>query len=109
MGVRPPSNGADESPDVIEFGIAALDAQVSNADVSFPASKSDLRTALGGSKIAYNASGNAIAVNDLLEQLQQEHFESEQELLNAAHPVFERKRERASTNVLAQLRQLVPF
>lgn len=36
MGVRPPQNDSS-TPDVIEFGIAALDARIQESNVEFPA------------------------------------------------------------------------
>ena len=42
MGVRPPTNDTDDEPDVIDFGIAALDARLEDRDVSFPTTAGDL-------------------------------------------------------------------
>ncbi|MDG5775392.1 hypothetical protein VB773_10950 [Haloarculaceae archaeon H-GB2-1] len=109
MGVRPPSNDIDDGPDVVEFGIAALDAQLSEAEVSYPTTKRDLRDRLGHAEIPYDASGSAISFGDILDEVGQTEFETEQELLNAVHPVFERKREASSRSLLGQIRRLVPF
>ncbi|AQL41256.1 hypothetical protein BV210_00365 [Halorientalis sp. IM1011] len=108
MGVRPPQQDGDE-PDAIEFGIAALDARLSEAAVAFPADRDTLVEALGNRKIPYNATGNEIAIAEAIDRSGKEYFESEQELLNALHPVFEELRESASSSVLMQLKALVPF
>ncbi|MFB6083054.1 MAG: hypothetical protein ABEJ94_02275 [Halorientalis sp.] len=108
MGVRPPQQDDDE-PDAIEFGIAALDARLSDAGVAFPADKERIVAALGDREIPYNAAGNEITVAEAIDRSGKEYFESEQELLNALHPVFEDMRESASSSVLMQLKALVPF
>jgi hypothetical protein len=108
MGVRPPQQDDDE-PDAIEFGIAALDARLSDADVSFPADSDAVVGALGDSEISYNATGNTISIRKAIDRSGKEYFESEQELLNALHPVFEDLRESASNSILMQLKALVPF
>jgi hypothetical protein len=109
MGVRPPSDDSDDSPDVIEFGIAALDARLSDADVSFPATETELRASIGDERVPYDASGHELRLADAFDDVDRSEFETEQELLNAMHPVFEHERERASRSFVAQLRRLVPF
>jgi len=109
MGVRPPADDVDEEPDVVEFGIAALDARLESADVSFPATASELDDRFGHTDIPYDAAGNTMAFSDALSTTDREEFESEQDLLNAMHPVFENKRQAASTSLMARLRALVPF
>jgi hypothetical protein len=108
MGVRPPQQDGDE-PDAIEFGIAALDARVSEAAISFPASEDEIVAALGRTDIPYNATGNTIDIRDAIDRSGKSYFETEQEFLNALHPVFEELRESASNSILMQLRALVPF
>ena len=108
MGVRPPQQDDDE-PDAIEFGIAALDARLSEAEITFPAEAQTIESALSNSEIPYNATGNTISIAEAIGRCGKDHFESEQELLNALHPVFEERRETASTSILMQLRALVPF
>jgi hypothetical protein len=109
MGVRPPSDDIDDGPDVVEFGIAALDARLSDANISFPATVEELDAEYGHTDIPYDAGGNTMTFGAALEEADQREFESEQDLLNALHPVFERRREAASTSIIAQLRALVPF
>ncbi|MFB6164269.1 MAG: hypothetical protein ABEJ31_03835 [Haloarculaceae archaeon] len=108
MGVRPPQRDDDE-PDAIEFGIAALDARVSNADLTFPADAEAVADALAGAEIPYNAAGSTVSIAEAIERSGRQRFESKQELLNALHPVFEELRESASSSLLVQLRSLVPF
>lgn len=109
MGVRPPSNDIEEEPDVVEFGIAALDARMEDADVSFPVTADDLAAQYGATEIPFDAAGNSVTLADALADADRDRFESRQDLLNGLHPVFERKREATSTSLLAQLRSLVPF
>jgi len=109
MGVRPPSNDVDDEPDVVEFGIAALDARLADAEVTFPATTEELRARLGDETVAYDAAGNEMAVTEALAETDRQSFDSEDDLLNALHPVFERKRQAASTSLVKQLRGLVPF
>lgn len=108
MGVRPPADDADE-PEVIEFGIAALDADLEEADVDFPTDTAGIREEIGDVSVPYDASGNTVRVGELLDEVGQQTFDHEQELLNALHPVFERKRESGGNSLLSQLRSLVPF
>jgi len=108
MGVRPPQQDDDE-PDAIEFGIAALDARLSETDLSFPADAKSIKGALGNTEIPYNATGNTVAIENAIERSGKDDFETEQELLNALHPVFEEMRESASSSLLMQLKALVPF
>lgn len=109
MGVRPPSDGTDDEPDVVEFGIAALDARLEGRDVSFPASATDLEAAHGDIRVSVDPAGHEITLREALAECESARFDSRQELLNALHPVFERKREKYSGGVLGTLRSLVPF
>jgi len=109
MGVQPPSNDVDEEPEVIEFGIAALDARLEELDVSFPADADRLRREYGSLSVPVDAAGTEITLADALEATSREEFTSEQDLLNALHPVFEERRERSSRSIIARLRTLVPF
>lgn len=108
MGVRPPANDDDE-PEVIEFGIAALDARLSDVDIDYPADARNLSKQIGHVEVPYDAAGHTMTVAEALEETDYRHFEHEQELLNALHPVFERRREARGNSILGQLRSLVPF
>lgn len=109
MGVRPPSNDVDAEPDVIEFGIAALDARLEERDVSYPISAEEFEEQYGHLDVPYDASGHSTTVSEALVDVSVQRFDSQQELLNTLHPVFERKRQATSRSLLAQLRSLVPF
>jgi len=99
----------DEEPDVIEFGIAALDARLESAAVTFPTTAAELDERFGHTDVPYDAAGNTIAFSDALSAANQERFDSERDLLNALHPVFEEKRQAASASIVSRLRALVPF
>jgi len=109
MGVRPPSDDVDDEPDVVEFGIAALDAQMDEAEVSFPATAQELDERHGQTEVPFDAAGNTMTVSEALREADRETFESQQDLLNGLHPVFEQKRQAAANSLLAQIRALVPF
>jgi hypothetical protein len=109
MGVRPPSNGDDEEPDSIEFGIAAVDAHLRDSDLSFPATKDDISAAIGHERIPYDVHGNDVPLGEILAEVPTEQFDSRQELLNALHQPFEEYRRDHSNGVVAQVRALLPF
>lgn len=110
MGVQPPTDGLDEGPEVVEFGIAALEAQLNERDsLSFPATVERIREEYGEMTVPIDAYGTETRLADALEELDVEQVETQRELLNELHPVFERRREQSSRSVLAQLRALVPF
>lgn len=108
MGVRPPQGDSSE-PDTIEFGIAALDARLDEADVEYPATADDLVRALDDAEIPYDASGNAVPLDEALESVPKNRFDSESELLDVLHPVFEEYRLSSGGGFLRQLRALLPF
>ncbi|WP_254274278.1 hypothetical protein [Haloarcula marina] len=108
MGVRPPANDSDE-PDVIEFGIAALDARLADVDVEYPTDAEAVSERLGHVEIPYDATGHTVTLDEALGEATVKRYDDEQELLNALHPVFERKRQAAANSILSQLRSLVPF
>jgi len=109
MGVRPPSNDVDDEPDVIEFGIAALDARLEDANVTYPVSAAELDDEYGQVEVPFDATGHTTTLHEALSDVDREEFETQQDLLNALHPVFERKRQATSNSILSQLRGLVPF
>jgi len=109
MGVRPPSDDVEDDPDVVEFGIAALGARLEDSDLAFPATKSELEERFGQTDVPFDAAGNSIGFSEALARIDRERFETEQDLLNALHPVFEKQRRSASNSLLSQLRALVPF
>jgi hypothetical protein len=109
MGVQPPSDDLDEGPDVIEFGIAALDARIGELPITFPVEKETLVSEYGDISVPVDAAGTELRLDDALEEVPKHSFDTEQELLNTLHPVFEKQREKASRSIIAQLRSLVPF
>jgi hypothetical protein len=106
--VRPPASNSGE-PDAIEFGIAELDARLEDIDISFPITVEELVTEYGYITINVDASGNQIRLEEALGECDREKFSSEQDLLNALHPVFETRRERLSNSLFGRLRALFPF
>ncbi|MCQ4333197.1 hypothetical protein KM295_06825 [Natronomonas sp. F2-12] len=109
MGVRPPQQGDDDAPETVAFGIAALDDYLERADATFPATDEELIEALGDPSVPYDAMGNELRLSEALDELSRVRFETRQEFLNAIHPVFEARRERAKNSFLGQLRSLLPF
>lgn len=109
MGVRPPQNDGDDEPDTITFGIAALDAHLERAEVEYPLDADRLVTELGNPDIPYDAAGSTVELAEALEKVHVQQFDSEQELLNTLHPVFETYREKAANSLLGQFRSLLPF
>lgn len=109
MGVQPPSDGIDDGPDVVEFGIAALAAKIEARDVAFPIERDELLDQHGDLSVPVDAAGHDVTLRETVAQIDRERFDSQQELLDVLHPVFEAEREAVSRSILAQLRSLVPF
>ena len=109
MGVRPPPSNSDEGPDVIEFGIAEVAAELDGGNLSFPATGDEVVQALSNPRIKYDADGHTVPLSEAVSDVEREEFDDKQEFLNALHPVFEDLRESASNSILMQLRALVPF
>ena len=108
MAMRPPSNGGDE-PESIEFGIAALDARLDQMDVSFPVTRDELDRSHGDMAIPVDPKGRKVPFSEILEDCEVESFDSEQELLDVLHPIFEEKRATAAGGILGRIRSLIPF
>lgn len=109
MGVRPPQQSDDDAPETIAFGIAALDEHLSRADTVFPMTEEEVLDALGDPTVPYDAKGNTIRLSEALGEVGQSSFETKQEFMNALHPVFEARRERANNSLVGRLRSLLPF
>jgi hypothetical protein len=109
MGVRPPDSGSSESPDVIEFGIAAVDERLDLDALSYPVDVAELREEFGGVEVPYTASGQTTDMTTVLKRVDAREFDSKRALLNELHPVFEEMRASASSSIIGQLRALVPF
>ena len=108
MGVQPPADDTEE-PTAIEFGIAALDAKLGEETIDYPATAREVREQAGHIEVPYDSAGHTMTVGEALETATATQFDSEQELFNALHPTFERKREATANSLLTQLRALVPF
>ena len=109
MGVRPPQQDGDDEVETIAFGIAALDEHLERGDVTFPTTEEALLDRLGDPEVPYDAKGNEVSLSAALEETHPTEFETRQDLLNALHPVFEARRERANNSIVGQLRSLLPF
>lgn len=105
MAAPPPDDDLDE-PDAVEFGIAALDAHLDDADLSFPATAEEVTAALDDPEVAYGPTSGSVRLSTVLERVEQDRFESSQDLLDATHPEFERLRQRGG-GLLAWLRSLL--
>ncbi|EMA52525.1 MULTISPECIES: hypothetical protein [Halococcus] len=105
MAARPPQDDAEE-PDTLAFGIAALDDRLDRADLAFPADESEIVRALDDPDVPYDPSGRSMALSAALEQVTQDRFDSEDELLDALHPVFEERRQSGPSGLLERLRSL---
>ena len=108
MAARPPQNDSSE-PDSIEFGIAALDARLDRAGVRFPATTEELIESMGDTDVSYDAAGNTLDVAEGLRELPEERFETERDLLNRLHPIFEDRRRSGAGSLLGRVRALLPF
>ncbi|MFB6173412.1 MAG: hypothetical protein ABEI39_02100 [Halobacteriales archaeon] len=108
MGVRPPQQDDDE-PSTIEFGIAALAARLDDSELVYPLAGEELVEELGDPEIPIDANGRRVPLSRVLGEVSQRRFDSQQELLNALHPVFESYRDRTSTGILASIRAMLPF
>jgi hypothetical protein len=106
MGARPPQDDDADEPESLAFGIAALAERLDRADVSYPVGSTELVRALDDPDIPCDPAGNGLALSTALERTGEERFDSEDELLDALHPVFEEYRRSASTGLLGRLRSL---
>jgi hypothetical protein len=109
MAARPPTDDTTDEPDIIEFGIAALDARLDQLDTSFPTTADVLVREYGDVSVPVDAAGNEITLREAMEQTAVQEFETERELLDVLHPVFEQRRQNSSRGYLSQLRALLPF
>ncbi|WP_115864320.1 hypothetical protein [Halorussus litoreus] len=109
MGVRPPPTNDDDGPEVIEFGIAVVAAELDGATVSFPATGEEVVDRLSDPRIKYDVKGHAVALSEAVSELDRDRFENEQEFLNALHPVFERYRNSRTPGVIERVRAALPL
>jgi len=109
MGVRPPSDDIDDEPDVVEFGIAALDAKLESREITFPIDAEELVDRHGDVSVPVDAAGHETSLASAVEATDRRRFDSEADLLEALHPVFEAQREAVSRSLVARLRGLLPI
>ena len=110
MAARPPAgDGDDDIPETLAFGISALDAHLSESELTFPATAEAVVDELNDPDIPYDTAGHTLALSAAMEELQQRTFETETELKEALHPVFEQQRRSAGNGILGQMRRLLPF
>jgi hypothetical protein len=109
MGVQPPSNDIETEPDVVEFGIAALAASLDSREIDYPITTERLAREHGDVTVPVDVSGHEIRLEEALDKAGSGEFDSEADLLDALHPVFESEREAVSRSLVAQLRGLLPF
>jgi len=109
MGVRPPPSNSDEGPDVIEFGIAEVAAELDGGDFSFPATGEEVVQALSNPRIKYDAKGHTVALSEAVAEVERDRFNDEQEFLNALHPVFEQYRHSRTPGVIERVRAALPL
>ena len=104
MAVRPPQGDSDK--ELIEFGIAALGPHLDAVD--FPATGDEVVESVGDPSIPVDASGNTVSLSEALSHLPARTFDSERELLDDLHPVFEQYRT-SRAGLLDRLRGMLPF
>jgi len=108
MAARPPQQDTS-SPDSVEFGIAALVGHLDHADIEYPATREEIVRALGDPEIPYDGSGNAVVLSEAMDALPKRQFESESELLDLLHPVFEEYRVSTGGSLIGRIRSMLPF
>lgn len=96
-------------PEVVEFGIPVVDERLQEAGVTFPVTAEELEAVLGETDIPYDAAGRTVKLSTALGEVDADRFDSDHELLDALHPVFEGYRERTASGVIGALRGLLPF
>jgi hypothetical protein len=106
MGVRPPQDDDADEPESLAFGIAALAERLDRADVSYPVDSTELVRTLDDPAIPCDPGGKQLALSTALERVGKDRFDSEDELLDALHPVFEEYRRSTSGGLLGRLRSL---
>lgn len=107
MGVRPPQADTGTS-EVVEFGIPVLTDRLDDANIQFPATTEEILEGLDAPSIPIDASGHSIHLSEAMQSIDQEEFESKQDLLNQLHPIFEEYRESVSRGLLGSIMDLLP-
>jgi hypothetical protein len=110
MGVRQPPDGEEDDETMVAFGIAALDARMDDAEVSFPATGEEIVAALGDPDVEYDPQGHAVALSEAVARADatDREFERRRHFMNALHPVFEDLRTSSAPGFVQWLRSLIP-
>lgn len=108
MAARPPPTGTDDEPDLVEFGIVALEPKLDERNVSFPATAEQLADH-GDIRVAVGPTGHELSLAEALSRCEKRQFASKTDLLEALHPVFETERQARSGGILGRIRQVIPF
>ena len=103
----PPPQGETDEPDIVAFGIAVVDDEIDDGEVSFPADRREIIRALGNPDIPYDSHGRSIPLSEAIEKSGRTTFEDRRDFLNSLHPVFEA--ERASGGFGDWVRSILPF
>lgn len=109
MAIRPPPSNSGDSPDAVTFGIPEVDALLDETDLSFPARAEEVTDALGDADVAYDPQGHTVRLAEALDSTGRSRFETENDLLNALHPVLEDYRHSSSTGFVGWLRSVLPL
>jgi len=107
MGVRPPADDGEREEEAVTFGIAALDAHVRETELMFPADADEVIETLGDPEIECDPAGNTVALSTVLAEVEAETFERRRDLMNALHPVFERRRQSGNGGVFGWVRSVI--
>lgn len=105
MAARPPqpSNGGREPK---AFGIAAVDDHLSDAELSYPATRSEVVDALDDPTIRAGPEAHEVSLSQVIQRTDRSQFESRTQLLDELHEAFERER-RKGGGVVGWLRSLL--
>lgn len=108
MAARPPQSDDSEEPDVIAFGIPVVESYLDGADVEFPATADELVAALGNPDVPYDARGRTVSLDEALDRTGRDRFDTQRELLNELHPVFEELRTAGGAGLVDWLKSFLP-
>lgn len=105
MAARPPT-GTEEPGEPDVFGIAVVDELLSDANLSYPVTGTEVVAATDDPSVPCGPNASELALSTALERTDRQRFESRQQLLDELHDVFERERQTGG-GLLEWLRSLV--
>jgi len=108
MAARPPADDDDEGPDVVEFGIPAVEGALETAELTYPVDAEGVVEATGDPDVPVDTAGRTLTLSTALDRCDERRFDSRRDLLNALHPVFEDARRSGASGVVGFVRSLVP-